>query len=274
MATTYNQPVRHYLQPTAGFDLMAHLNFVSPMAKGAIEFNNGSGWEPGVPAGSCMHLNENGALETGIEETDMPLFLLYNSWDSDAYMGCLTADKTEITSISMNSAVGDSSMPARQGYYNYLAGNYVDTTGLQNNTIPGGGAGSASNAPSNWSLAGGMKIKRPEQKGAYTTWPGSCGMELSTTEFLHFNPDGSVLPYAPNETLTSPIGIAETDPNWATAQRPANDPEQVRRGGYLVQGDVYADPICGVVSRGRKRNENGVDVLYFWACYLPADTRE
>jgi hypothetical protein len=80
------------------------------------------------------------------------------------------------------------------------------------------------------------------------------GYELESTEF---DTDQS---YTPGDLLT------------ATA-----DNTDITVGGVLTNvgtgahGDVkqYVDPVCGIVSGGRHKNEHGVDVLRFWPEWLP-----
>lgn len=69
--------------------------------------------------------------------------------------------------------------------------------------------------------------------------------------------------YAPNDLLTAAAG------NTVNSGILAND----RAGaGVTAVGVVrqYVDPCCGVVSRGKARNEYGADILTFWPVYLPS----
>lgn len=74
--------------------------------------------------------------------------------------------------------------------------------------------------------------------------------ELETTEF---DQDEE---YAPNDALTSPdeVTAEEVDINDA---------------GLLMPGVVYTNHICGVVSRGVRRNCHGRLTLSFWPVWLP-----
>lgn len=86
------------------------------------------------------------------------------------------------------------------------------------------------------------------------------GYEIETSEF-------EVTParaYAPNQLLTAKAsntvqsqgGVLSNDRNGAGGS-----------GGAVRQ---YTDAACGVVSRGKTKNEHNVDVLTFWPIYLPA----
>lgn len=86
------------------------------------------------------------------------------------------------------------------------------------------------------------------------------GYELESTEF-DTTPDAA---YAPNQLLTALVA----NTTQATGGVLSND----RAGAGGSSGDVrqYAEPACGVVSRGQFTNEHGVSVLAFWPIYLPA----
>lgn len=86
------------------------------------------------------------------------------------------------------------------------------------------------------------------------------GYELESTEF-----DASpAVAYAPNQLLTAKAA----NTNQTTGGVLSND----RNGAGGSAGAVrqYVDAACGVVSRGKFKNEHGVDVLAFWPVYLPA----
>lgn len=71
--------------------------------------------------------------------------------------------------------------------------------------------------------------------------------ELASTEF------DSAQTYAPNDTLTAATGTT-----LATA------------GVLTNQSAVpYTNPVCGVVSRGKRLNSHGKYELCFWPVYLP-----
>jgi len=75
--------------------------------------------------------------------------------------------------------------------------------------------------------------------------PATGGLEVETTEF------DTTATYNPGDALTA------TDSNTTAA------------GGQIVKTTAYAKPLCGVVSRGVRRNEQGKDVLALWPVWLP-----
>ena len=273
----YNHPTRHYLQPVNGFSALEHLNFTAPMDNAAVTCDNGSGTPAGIPAGSVMHLNSTGALETGATGTDLAMFLLYNSWDPDAYMGYQTADGKDITAISMNSAGVLNASGQTPGIADSAAISRAQSGGLWKSKY---------NYP-----AQGDQNTIGTASGNYTVWPATCGMELSTTEWdLSLATPASA--FVPGTPLTSPVkstpSLPTSDASWGTytdavKREKWNIYYQKKRGGYVTpaktQTDttpdpdrVYVDNICGVVSRGFRINEHNVPVVYFHACYIPDTT--
>lgn len=269
----YNHPTRHYLQPVNGFSAMEHLNFTAPIAKSALYCDNGSGTPAGIPAGSVMHLNENGALETGATGTDLAMFLLYNSWDPDAYMGYQTADGKDITAISMNSAGvlrPSETKPQTPGIADSAAISRAQSGGLWKSAWSGNT----------------VSHERKEASGNYTVWPATCGMELSTTEWdLSISTPATA--FVPGTPLTSPEADDEASSSGCTTQDDWNKFYQKKRGGFVTPAKTqsrtvgegasattqsYVDNICGVVSRGFRINEHNVPVVYFHACYIPDTT--
>lgn len=82
------------------------------------------------------------------------------------------------------------------------------------------------------------------------------GYELSTTEF---DTDQT---YTPGDLLTAPA----VNNNATTGGRLTN-----RDGGSPLDVPWESDlPVCGVVSRGKYKNEHKVWVLQFYPVYLPA----
>lgn len=273
MSTSYNHPTRHYLQPVAGFDMMNHLNFVAPMAEAALNADNGSQMPAGMPAGSVMHLAAPSGtgpamLEAGATGQQLPMFLLYNSWDPDAITNGTTADGTEITAIPGQSA------GIVKGTSENVSG-YADSEAISR-------LGGANLLPPSWLADGSDNTTNYNTKigkayGAHTVWPATCGMELSTTEFdltkvtgYTGNSYATAVNFAPGTALTSPG--AKTAAQATTAGFTAGTAAyyQYMRGGYVKPGTVGTDDICGIVSRGVRVNEHGVPVVYFHACYIPA----
>lgn len=269
----YNHPTRHYLQPVNGFSAMEHLNFTAPIEKSALYCDNGSGTPAGIPAGSVMHLNESGALETGATGTDLAMFLLYNSWDPDAYMGYQTADGKDITAISMNSAGVLTASGQTQGIADSAAISRGQSGGLWRSKYQYPGQ----DAPNKFSAA----------SGNYTVWPATCGMELSTTEW-DLSLDNPETEFKPGVPLTSPVAVpGATMQVQEPTQKDWNEFYQKKRGGFVKPAktrkrtvgegneateQAYVDNICGVVSRGFRINEHNVPVVYFHACYIPDAT--
>lgn len=276
MSTQYNHPTRHYLQPVAGFDMMNHLNFVAPMDGDALNADNGSAMPAGIPAGSVMHLESSGfgpaVLKTGATGAELPMFLLYNSWDPDAIVGCTTADGTEVTSIPAQSA------GILKGTSEVMGG-YADSESISR-------MGGANLISPSWSGDGTVSYTTSTSSGAYTVWPATCGMELSTTEWdLNISTTGTptagspstALSYKfkPGTLLTSPHATAAATVTAAVGSGgqgiTAGTPEYYQhvRGGYVTPTTSASDNVCGVVSRGMRVNEHGVPVVYFHACYRP-----
>lgn len=133
--------------------------------------------------------------------------------------------------------------------------------------------------------------------GNFTAWPATCGLELNSTEF---DKGLAASAFVPNALLTSPRPIAKATAESQAAALGTTDAQieaiayQRIRGGYITtvkQADFFArehaftasdnaaEPtytpsfnpetdlvnVCGTVSKGIHRNENGVLVLYFWA---------
>lgn len=271
MSTSYNHPTRHYLQPVAGFDMMNHLNFVAPMAEAALNADNGSQMPAGMPAGSVMHLAAPSGtgpamLEAGATGQQLPMFLLYNSWDPDAITNGTTADGTKITAIPGQSA------GIVKGTSENVSG-YADSEAISR-------LGGANLLPPSWLADGSDNTTNYNTKigkayGAHTVWPATCGMELSTTEFdltkvtgYTGNSYDTAVNFAPGTALTSPAAN-----NSPTATAGTDAYYQQKRGGYVTPvaaADRDDYDICGIVSRGVRVNEHGVPVVYFHACYVPA----
>lgn len=134
-----------------------------------------------------------------------------------------------------------------------------------------------------------ISYKLRQCAGAFTAWPATCGLELDSTEF---DKSVSYSDFKPNTLLKAPRPIE-------TNELTGNETEEVKfqklRGGFLtpitvsditttspfsktVTGDNNSSVtsvdfnvdedmvnVCGTVSKGIHKNENGVDVLYFWA---------
>lgn len=86
------------------------------------------------------------------------------------------------------------------------------------------------------------------------------GYELESTEF-DTAPNTA---YAPNQMLTA----LASNTVQATGGVISND--RAGAGGSSGAVRQYTDPVCGVVSRGKRTNEHSVPVLAFWTYFLPA----
>ena len=198
----------------------------------------------------------------------------------------MTANGQNLSSVSMNGA-------ATGPNGNTLPENGILTREypLNNGTISME-SGFASTLQRTWATDGSGNVSsysRRASVGNFTCWPATCGLELTSTEF-DFDP---AVEFKPNDLLTGAvkptsevkISVTETVDNNGTQTTQtvqygagAGDPSirrryyQKNRGGYLTKVDLTATPaegafhnICGTVSRGIIRNENAVNVLYFWA---------
>jgi hypothetical protein len=78
--------------------------------------------------------------------------------------------------------------------------------------------------------------------------------ELESTEFA------TAQEYVPNDLLTATV-----------ANTTAATGGLLTNAGSGAGGDVeqFVDPVCGVVSRGRYKNEHGIEVVAFWPTYIP-----
>lgn len=85
------------------------------------------------------------------------------------------------------------------------------------------------------------------------------GYELETTEF----DTEPATPYVPNHLLTA----LANNTVQATGGVLSNDRDGANGSGGLVR--QYTEAVCGVVSRGHRTNEHGVQTLSFWTVYLP-----
>lgn len=246
MNERYNQPTAHRLEPVKGWDSMAHLDFVAPIAS-SVSISGGA------QAGTVMHLNSSGELETGLEPQSVALFLFFKQYDEDTMNAPTTTDGIKITSISMNSWGGYNSEIGNRGYTS--DGNFTD---MRN--------GGASNLSSYAASASGYTAY--PSRSAHTTYPALCGMELASTEFASTKGTTALSsnPYTPNTFLTSPKAVTAANYS-ATAY---GTEEQQVSGGFLKPGTPYVDPICGIVSKKPQVNTNGYKMLYFWATWLPA----
>lgn len=235
----YNQPTAHMLQPVKGWDSMAHLDFVAPIAPFVKD---------ALP-GTVMHLNSNGQLQPGLTAQGMGMYLFYKMWDEDVQPYPLTADGSQMTAVGMQSFGGyNSEMYLRKW----------DSTDPYNTN------GQASNVGAyDFSDAANLKAKVKASASAHTTYPAICGMELSSTEFAATTGAGSTIVYNVNDTLTSPEPAATLASNPGTY-------EQQAAGGFLKKGVCYKDPICGIVSKKPVINEHGYKQICFWSCWLPA----
>lgn len=289
MTMAYNIHATHRLEPISGYDEITHLQFTAPMNATALTENNGSGEEPGLPAGSCVSLNADGQLIAGAEGNAMPMFLLWSSSDPDGMPGAFTANGQNIAGISMNGATfapnGDAlteNSELTRNLYTYT----VDGNG--NTTAFGATSGTASSLQR---IVNGNTVSYQlrNSAGNFTTWPATCGLEITTTEFDFSIPETD---FAPNTLLTSPkrTGV-EAFPQGYTGSDIRVKYQQAR-GGYITVLDPTDDTpvsgtttvpgdnggadttvdvnypyhnVCGTVSRGVHTNENAVKVLYFWA---------
>ncbi len=267
MTMAYNIHATHRLEPISGYDEITHLQFTAPMDKAALKAENGSGEEPGLPSGSCVSLNDKGALIAGLQGNAMPMFLLWNSSDPDGMPGAFTANEQNIAGISMNGAtfspagdpLTDNSELMRNLYTVGADGNIVDTSGTASSlrrTVDENGKF--------------VSYSMRDSAGNFTTWPATCGLEITTTEF-DFSADET--DFAPNALLTSPPADENVTVNLQASFATRKLACQKSRGGYLtvldptdeVPGSGAYHNVCGTVSRGIHTNENGVKVLYFWA---------
>ena len=242
MNEKYNQPTAHMLQPVKGWDSMAHLDFVAPIAKTVS----------GALPGTVMHLNTYGELETGLTAQGMGMFLFYKQTDEDVQPYPLTADGTQMTAVGMQSFGG------------YNSEMYLRTWP---NNDPYNTNGTASNVQAykfNENTGEQLTASYVPGKAAHTTYPAICGMELSSTEFASVMGDGLTgIQYQPNDTLTAPLPAAFNTTNAGTV-------DQQLSGGFLKKGACYVDPICGIVSKKPVINEHGYKQICFWATWLPA----
>lgn len=274
MNERYNQPTAHMLQPTKGWSSMAHLDFVAPMAS-SVEKNG-----RGANAGTVMHLNASGRLETGLEPQSVGLFLFYKQFDEDTLNNPMTADGVKLTSVSMNSFGGYNSERGTRGYD-------INSTGTGWDDYRNGGASNWGPFARNASTDAINSYAYTEAESAHTTYPALCGMELASTECAwvrgasqttnHIDTWGAgsstMGEYKPNTFLTSPTSRAARSAGGYVADPGIyGDKDQQEMGGFLQPGVPYLDPICGVVSRGAEVNEHGYRQIYFWAVWLPALT--
>lgn len=277
MVMAYNRSASHRLEPIAGFDEITHLQYTAPARPAVLNIDNGSGNEPGLPAGSVVSITSKGDMIPGATSTSMPMFLLWNTADPDMPGSATTADGLFLAGISGNGAYTGgptNSTLLTDLYKTDENGNVINTSGGANSLTIDSDGNYALIAPT----------------GNYTCWPATCGLELTTTEFDYekaYAPNSRALsttnPFKPNALLTGAV----CDPAAATTNRAGY---QKRRGGYLTTVDLTAEPakqigtdangfavpedvaaevavhnICGTVSRGIQKNENAIDVLYFWA---------
>lgn len=301
MTTAYNPMYTHRLEPISGFDEITHLQFIAPMESEDLNRNNGSGEEFGLPAGSVVSLNkETHAFKAGAEGTAMPCFLLWNTSDPDGYPSALTANGRHLAGIPATGAarvgqgsVLDSAELIRNLYqksggtatstrtYTEDDKSYTETsTYSYTNATTGGGSSVGDRAEIS---TGGNVIsyKLRQCAGAFTAWPATCGLELDSTEFdKNVSEQDYNTTFAPNTLLVAPTAKAanSTEVTNATTEEAKL---QRMRGGYLkaiettdvCKGTAYGTTdvmpefvnVCGTVSKGIHRNENGVLVLYFWA---------
>lgn len=85
--------------------------------------------------------------------------------------------------------------------------------------------------------------------GWITALPAAGAYELASTEF---EPEATAGTYNPGDTLTA-----------------TPDNTDAVTGGRITKGTAYAKPLCGVVSRGVKKNSHGKNELSFWPVWLP-----
>ena len=239
----YNQPTAHMLQPVKGWDSMAHLDFVAPIAASVSD---------ALP-GTVMHLNNAGELEVGLTPQGMGMYLFYKMWDEDVQPYPLTADGTRMTAVGMQSFGGYNS----EVYLRTWEGDSYNTNGHASNV-------GAYNFNADGSA---LSAKVKAGAAAHTTYPAICGMELSSTEFAWETGTGRSIQYYPNDTLTSP------QPATFNAALPGKE-EQQKAGGFLKKGTCYVDPICGIVSKKPVINEHGYRQICFWSTWLPALSKD
>lgn len=239
----YNQPTAHMLQPVKGWDSMAHLDFVAPIAAKV---------QDALP-GTVMHLNSFGELEVGLTAQGMGMYLFYKMWDEDVQPYPLTQDGTRMTAVGMQSFGGYNS----EVYLRTWDDNSYNTNGHASNV-------GAYNFNADGSA---LSAKVKAGAAAHTTYPAICGMELSSTEFAWETGAGTSIQYYPNDTLTSP------EPAAFDATLPGKEDQQLA-GGFLKKGVCYKDPICGIVSKKPVINEHGYRQICFWSCWLPALSKD
>lgn len=284
-----NIAARHRLAPRAGYDEMSHLQFTAPMAAADLNRDNGSGEDRGLPAGSVVSLDVNGNLTAGASGIAMPMFLLWNTADPDGYPTSVSTDGLNFMSVAANGA-GNTSEGVQ--YSDQLTRNpytmNASNTGLVQET------GMVSSLQRAVSAGGTVSYSLKNSVGNFTAWPATCAMELTTTEFDFSD---SAANFKPNTLLTSPGPDANAilEANPTTAQSRVY--YQKRRGGFVkrlqntdaqtlavtapftgsyytttsgttdtntnVAGKVYN--VIGTVSSGITMNENGVEILRFWA---------
>lgn len=247
----YNQPTAHMLQPVKGWDSMAHLDFVAPIA---------SKVKDALP-GTVMHLNSLGELEVGLTPQGMGMYLFYKMWDEDVQPYPLTADGTRMTAVGMQSFGGYNS----EVYLRGMEGNPYDTNGHASNV----GAYQFDTSEGQTPYA---KVKASQ--AAHTTYPAVCGMELSSTEFAATTDTNSIITYYPNDTLTAPLPDANVVPGTSTLNGKPGTQVQQAAGGFLKKGVCYKDPICGIVSKKPVINEHGYKQICFWSTWLPALSKD
>lgn len=261
MTMAHNIAATHRLEPIAGYDEITHLQYTGPMAKETLIRGNGSGEEPGLPAGSVVALDATKNLKAGAVNNEMPMFLLWNTSDPDGFPAALTANEKNIAGIPMTGGSFEGDIYPENN--SMLRQTFTNKTGGLNSLVR--------------DIAGGVSSYTAKGSvGNFTAWPATCGLEVTSTEW-----DFSLATtaFAPNTLLTSP----EANPLQTITEVSASDPDRIikearqyqkRRGGYLTPIDITSVPngtnpsfynVCGTVSRGIHRNENGVDVLYFWA---------
>lgn len=81
--------------------------------------------------------------------------------------------------------------------------------------------------------------------GIHSGLVSTGGYELETTEFIDAT-------FAPNTPLTADAPGAGDDI------------------GKIKEGTIATDTLVGIVSDGKRTNENGIDVVRFWTYFLPA----
>lgn len=264
MTMAHNIAATHRLEPIAGYDEITHLQYTGPMKAETLNMGNGSGEEPGLPSGSVVALDKDGNLKAGAVDNEMPMFLLWNTSDPDGFPAALTANKKNIAGIPMTggSFEGDvypeNNSMLRQTFTNLSGGmNSLSRGSVDNGT-------------------GLTSYTRKMSTGNFTAWPATCGLEVTSTEFdFSIQASDYKTAFAPNTLLTSPLA----NPSKTINESSETVDYQQRRGGYLTPltmtgtapkktatgDDAKFWNVCGTVSRGIHRNENGVDVLYFWA---------